>query len=127
MERINRSLGPISKLRELENGKYWDSVIEEVEYTLNNTQHCSTKILPSEMLFGLAQKGKVSDELEAKLEMMNELDNSTERNLEHIREIGEKNQVLAQANNEKAFNEKKKIAIKYSVGDYVMVKKKINT
>lgn len=74
------------------------------------------------MLFGLAQKGKVSDELEAKLETVNQLDNSSERNLEHIRDIDEKNQVLAQANNEKAVNERKKVAIKYSLGDFVIVK-----
>lgn len=121
VERINRSLGPmIAKLTDVENGHHWDVIVEEVEYALNNTQHRSTKQFPSEMLFGIAQNGKISDSLAKQLEEITQP--NKERNLEGIRENAQSNQLLSQESNEKYFNKKRKVANEYNPGDYVMVK-----
>ncbi|KMQ81616.1 hypothetical protein RF55_25750, partial [Lasius niger] len=83
VERVNRIVGPmIAKLTDIEKGLHWDAVIEDVEFSLNNTKQRSVAQSPSKMLFGIEQKGKVVDELRQKFE---ELDNVSEiRDLKEI-------------------------------------------
>jgi len=74
----------IPKLTDIEKGLHWDAVIEDVEFSLNNTKQRSVAQSPSKMLFGIEQKGKVVDELRQKLE---ELDNVSEiRDLKKLEE-----------------------------------------
>lgn len=100
VERVNRIVGPmIAKLTDIENGLHWDAVIEDVEFSLNNTKQRSVAQSPSKMVFGIEQKGKVIDELRQKLE---ELDNFSEiRDLKEIRKRGAESQLKAQSDNEK--------------------------
>jgi len=42
--------------------------VEDVEFSLNNTKQRSIAQMPSKMLFGIEQKGKVIDELRQRLE-----------------------------------------------------------
>lgn len=121
VERVNRIVGPmIAKLTDIEKGLHWDAVIEDVEFSLNNTKQRSVAQSPSKMLFGIEQKGKVVDELRQKLE---ELDNVSEiRDLKEIRRKGSESQLKAQRDNEKRYNNKKKESTQYKVGDYIMVK-----
>jgi len=69
--------------------------VEKMEYAMNNTQHRSTKQCSNEMLFGVAQKGEISDNLGEQLEKIPQLDTVSERNLKNIREKGQQNQSLA--------------------------------
>lgn len=58
VQRINRIVGPmIAKLTDIENGLHWDAVIEDVQFSLNNTKQRSVAQSPSKMLFGIEQKG----------------------------------------------------------------------
>jgi len=94
--------------------------VEDVEFSLNNTKQRSIAQMPSKMLFGIEQKGKVIDELRQRLE---ELDNVSDvRDLDKIRKDGSEAQRKLQKDNEQRYNEKKTKSSEYKVGDYIMVK-----
>jgi len=60
VERINRIVGPIiAKLADPEEKMHWVTVVEDGEFSLNNTKQRSIAQMPSKMLFGIEQKGKV--------------------------------------------------------------------
>ena len=121
VERLNRSIGPmIAKLIDPDKGLHWDSVVEKVEFSFNNTLHRSIKQLPSKMLFGIEQKGEVIDQLREKLE---EVQGSKEpESLKVIREEAAENQKKAQSYNETYYNKTKRRPNQYQEGDFVMVK-----
>ncbi|CAK9799271.1 Transposon Ty3-I Gag-Pol polyprotein [Anthophora plagiata] len=117
VERFNRTIVPmLAKL--CETPSKWDRVLEQVEFALNNTVCRTTIETPSRLLFGVEQLGKLNDCLRPILESMS----SEERNLEAIRERAAKNTEKVQAANEECYNNKRKIALVYNVGDYVMIK-----
>jgi len=121
VERINRIVGPmITKLADPEEKMHWDTVVEDVEFSLNNTKQRSVAQMPSKMLFGIEQKGKVVDELRQKLE---ELDNVSDvRDLDKIRKVGSEAQRKLQKDNEQRYNEKRTKSSEYKVGDNIMIK-----
>jgi len=110
----------IAKLTELENGAHWDTVLEQTEYTLNNTVHRSFKEIPSKMLFGVQQKGEIVDELREGLEVIR--DTIITESLEVIRVKAMYNQNQAQACNKTYFDKAMKKAKDYAKGVYFMVK-----
>lgn len=117
VERFNRVIAPmLAKL--CETPEKWDRVIDQAEFSLNNTICRSTGDTPSRLLFGVDQRGKVNDCLRLILES-----NATiERNLSEIRKDAsiaiEKNQLV----NKKSYDKKRKDPNVYKVGDYVMIR-----
>lgn len=68
-ERVNRVIKPmLGKLSEPICHADWSLKLKQVEYALNNSIHSTTKHAPSEMLFGVFQRGEVVDELTEYLE-----------------------------------------------------------
>lgn len=117
VERINRSLGPmIAKLLSSENNTTWEKVVETVEFTLNNTRHRMINEHPSIMLFGVNQRGKLSDKIN---------ENVTDediRDLDKIREKADEKQKTAQQYNKNYVDSKRKQPVTYKTGDYVVIK-----
>ena len=59
----------------------WDTVLEKVEFSINNTVCRSTGKTPSKLLFGVNQTGEVNDKIRQVLESMS----SSDRNLDEMR------------------------------------------
>jgi len=115
IERLNRMLTPmLAKMSD--DPRRWDQALESVEFAINNTICRSTGNTPSKLLFGLAQLGAIND-----LVRLN-LDQSTEiRDLKKLREAASCEMIKNQAANEKAYDQSRKKATMYNVGDYVMI------
>jgi len=121
VERVNRSIGPmIAKLTDPDKGLFWDTVLETVEHALNNTIQRSVSQHPSQVLFGVSQKGKVIDSLKEKLEELNK--DRESRNLEVIREKATQSIEKLQEYNKLRTDLKRKIAKEYQTDDLVMIK-----
>lgn len=61
-ERVNRTIIPkIAKLSSTLS--QWDKTLSEVEYAINNTVNCSTNEIPTMLLYGIKQLGKLEDEI----------------------------------------------------------------
>lgn len=117
VERFNRDLTPmLAKM--CDSPKKWDLILENVEYSINNTICRSTGETPSRLLFGVNQSGQVNDKIRLELELYDESKNS----LENMRQAASERIEKSQENNERAYNEKRKNPTVYSVGDYVMIK-----
>ncbi|KAK9693861.1 hypothetical protein QE152_g33938 [Popillia japonica] len=80
VEVVNRTLTPmLAKLCDTTNS--WDKHLEEAEFALNNTLNSSAKEVPAKLLFGVTQRGQVSDRLRDVLLTLQE----DERDLEGLR------------------------------------------
>jgi len=71
---------------------------------------------PSQLLFGINQKGKSNDFLR---EILN---SDVERDLEEIRNNASMNIEVLQSQNEKRYNLRRKVAREYRVNDYVEIR-----
>lgn len=89
----------------------------DAEYALNNSVHSTTKKTPSEMLFGVNQRGKVIHEL---TEYLDELREPT-HNLIGIRQ--EASRAIERAQDYAAHRaaQKNKPAKEYEVGDFIVM------
>ncbi|KZC03821.1 Pro-Pol polyprotein [Dufourea novaeangliae] len=120
VERVNRVLTAIlSKLTDNREEKYWYKLLDNVEYSLNNTVSKSTGETPSKLLFGIDQRGTVVDEIK---EYLNETINTTRENLAEMRAQAASKIAHSQEYNEKYYNSKRKIPRKYNEGDLVMIR-----
>lgn len=64
VEHVNRVIKPmLGKLSEPINHSNWSLKRLQAEFALNNSVHSTTKKTPSEMMFGVPQRGEVVDEL----------------------------------------------------------------
>lgn len=95
----------------------WDRILSDVEFSLNNTRCRSTDKTPSQLLFGIDQLGIVRDEIRTLLDPYSDDD----RNLEAIREHAANAIENCQRANEISYNNKRKRATIYKVGDYVVI------
>lgn len=116
IERVNRDLTPMLAKLTPEPHK-WDSILNEVEYAMNNTFNKSINIAPSVLLFGIYQKGKMNDSLKEYLLTFQNFN----RDLDRVRTEAEVKNKLSQEQNKRYFDAKHKTPYKYNVGDYVMV------
>jgi len=115
VERFNRTIASmLAKLSETPSK--WDRVLSDVEYALNNTVCRTTGNTPSQLLFGINQKGKSNDLLREIL------DSDVEHDLEEIRNNASMNIEMLQSQNEKRYNLRRKVACEYKVGDYVEIR-----
>lgn len=119
-ERINRVLVPmLSKLANKDEGKCWYKLLHEAEHAINNTKNRSAGETPSRLLFGIDQRGSVSDEVK---EYLNANIDVKARDLKESRNKAAEKIVATQKGNEKYFNERHKKPIKYKEGDFVMLR-----
>lgn len=118
VERVNRVITPmLGKLSEPISHADWSHKLMQVEYALNNTVHSTTKQTPSEMMFGVPQRGEIIDELTEYLD--NKLANS--RNLSSIRKDATNAIDRAQKYAAERAKSRFKPAKKYEVGDYIVM------
>lgn len=110
----------LSKLVEPVNQSDWSKLLTRVEFALNNTIYRTTKCSPSELLFGIVQRGPVIDSLTEHLE---EKFNATKyRCLEIIRESAAKRITDLQTKNEPLFAGRSKKPREYSENDFVVMR-----
>ena len=125
VERSNCFIAPmLAKLSDHSSGKTRPKVLTEIEYAINNVVHKVTGETPSEMLFGIEQRGKVDDNIKEFLEA--EI-NVSDRNLETLRARASKKIEKNQEYNKKYADKKRKNSSKYELNDYVMIKNFDNT
>ena len=117
VERFNRDITPmLAKLCEIP--EKWDRILEEVEYSINNTTCRYTGETPNTLLFGRNQLGKFNDNIRKVLE--ENIENN--RNLVEIRQAASENIIKCQDNNKRNYDSHHKQPTVYKIGDYVMVK-----
>lgn len=110
----------LSKMSEPINHANWCSKLSEVEYAINNSIHVSTGDTPSQLLFGVSQRGIIVDELKEYLDNKNVSSNNynvMERRLGALERIQR-----SQRYNEENFLRHTVAAKVFSVGDFVYVR-----
>ena len=110
----------LAKLVELVCQADWSKHLTRVEYALNNTVHSTTKKLPSELLFGVAQRGPEVDSLTEYLE--EKLPENSVRCLNTIRKSASDGIIKSQIRNERKFLNKNYPPHQFSIGDYVVMR-----
>ncbi|KYN30261.1 Pro-Pol polyprotein [Trachymyrmex cornetzi] len=124
-ERVNRALIPmLSKVTDNSINNYWYKVLDEVECALNNMIHKTTGEIPSKLLFGVVQRGKITDKLR---EFIDNNVNNKEQSLEEIRNSAAEKIEEHQKYSKNYFDKKRKTPHEYRVGDYVMIRNFENT
>lgn len=125
VERVNRSLAPmLAKLTDSGEGKPWYRVLVQVEHAMNNTIHRSTGKTPSELFFGVNQRGLVHDQLK---DVVCDEPTLTIPSLPHIKLEAAQRIAKNQSQQKTHFDAKHKIPRQYAVGDLVMVRNFDNT
>lgn len=128
VERVNRCITPmLAKLRDNENGVYWDKVLPHVEYALNNTINKSTGTTPSKLLFGIGQRGVVMDCLKEALERRKLNPNIEKIDLAKERVKAKEKIEKTQTYSKEVYNRKRKKPNRYEVGNYVMIRNYVST
>lgn len=118
-ERINRVLAPcLAKLTDKESGQHWYKVLPEVEHAINNTVNRSTGKSPSQVVFGIDQRGRHNDQIRDFLS--DALDSS--RDLETIREQVKQRIQKSQQQQKSIYDAKRKTPRQYKCGDLVMIR-----
>lgn len=119
-ERVNRVITPIlAKLTDATTNKQWYKMIEQVEHAVNNTINKSTGKTPSQLLFGVDQRGLITDVLK---DVVSEQKCDAARDLESLRAEAAANNLKAQASQKKAHDKKRKAPHVYAVDDLVMIR-----
>ena len=98
-------------------------MLRSVEFAINNSISRSTGKCPSELLFGVPQRGEITDRIRLMMETKQDID----RDLEKLRSDASESISRLQESNEQVYNHKRKAANLYKVGDYVMIKNIDNT
>lgn len=120
VERVNRVLTPLMSKSCTRAGQIdWSHTLRNAEYILNNTVHTTTKHTPSELLFGVAQRGKTIDELTEHLDEQNSV---IDRDLLMIRQEASENIKKSQEDNLNRFLKHNAPAEIYKEGDYVAIR-----
>lgn len=74
-ERLNRTVLPmLSKLSDKVSHKHWYLVLADVEYALNNSVNRTTGQTPSQLVFGLDQRGSCVDRLKEFISILSRWD-----------------------------------------------------
>lgn len=119
-ERVNRVLRAIlAKLTQPMDHGDWVRQLSQVEFAINNTVHSASKQTPSQVLFGVEQKGEMIDEM---AEYLVENYTGTEVNVEEIRAQAQEAIQKSQTTNMMNHMRHYKPAREYAVGDLVVVK-----
>lgn len=117
MERSNRSITSILA-KVTKSTKTWDDAICNVEYALNNSVNRATGKTPSELLFGVEQLGKHTEDLR-KLLLMND---NNQIDLTRVRKEANDRIKSNNSYNQAQYDKRRKIPTTYNVEDYVIIK-----
>jgi len=117
VERYNRVLA--SALGKISYEQSWPKALRDIEFALNNMFCKSTGAIPSVLLFGVEQRGRIIDYIKEGI-----LDDirMNERNLVEIRDKAAEQIAKSQSYNEQYVNRKRKSASEYEIGDLVMIR-----
>lgn len=119
VERVNRVIkAMLGKLTNPINHADWSHKLSQVEYAINNSIHRTTKRTPSELLFGVNQRGQIVDELTEYLDDKFQ----SERDLASIRSEASKSIENSQRYAADRALARNRPAKEYNVGDYVVVR-----
>lgn len=120
VERVNRTMkAMLGKLSEPIDHSDWVKVLPRVEFALNNSKHSSTKFTPSELMFGVNQRGEDIDQLS---EFLDDLVGEVyERDLSKMRQSALESIEKSQAYNAAYLAKKSVPAKSYNVGDFVVM------
>lgn len=122
VERYNRTVkAMLSKLMH-EKGKNWNESLHQVQLAINNTHNRSIKNTTSMLLFGMNQHGETRHYLRKVLETEEFVSENNDRDLDKMRQSAYDNNREAQVKNKLNVDNKRRIAKKYFVGDYIMIK-----
>lgn len=124
VERVNRVLKTmLSKITDPISHNDWTKMVCQVEYALNNSTHSTTKKTPSQLLFGVDQKGEIIDYFTEHLEKKQLGNISTDdRNLTQIRQEASNAIAISQEKNLKYFAKKNTQPEVFSEGDFVVIR-----
>lgn len=118
VKRINRTWTPmLSKLSPTINK--WDTVLSDIEYSLNNTVNRDTGETPAKLLFGVSQNLYITKEC---FRLNLEMQDHAERNLAEIRKQAVSKMNKVNEYNINYYNKKHKIPHQYKKGNLVMIK-----
>lgn len=124
IERYNRSiLASLIALTHGEDDKDWDTHINTVQWSLNNTLNKGIGKTPTEVLFGKRTINLAEGHLYDLTENNTHVDDGL---LNKIREEVSQTIEINQEKMEKRFNEKRRVAKEYKEGDLVLVQKQLN-
>jgi len=101
------------------NERSWHKALRDIEFALNNTFCKSTGAIPSVLLFGVEQRGKIIDYI--KEEILDDI-RMNERNLVEIRDKAAEQIAKSQSYNEQYVNRKRKSASEYEIGDLEIIR-----
>lgn len=105
VERINRILVPmIAKLSDDSIGK-WCKTLTDVEYALSNTVSKTTGYTPSQLLFGVGQRGNNIDRLK---DYLNQTFETEPRDINKMRDIASNKTYKLQIYNKRYINKRRK-------------------
>lgn len=125
VERTNRVLkAMLGKLSDPVNHADWVSILPHAEFAINNTRHATTNRTPSELLFGIMQRGAVVDPL---TEYLEDKQKRPVRDLEETRSAADRHIKEAQELTAVRHADKYKPGKTYEVGDYVVIRNVDNT
>lgn len=121
VERVNRVLkNMLGKLTEPLQHSDWTRQLKHVEYALNNTVQRSISTTPSQLLFGVQQKGPNVDYLTEYLEDSDI--NGVDRDLTKLRDSASQSISKSQQYSQQWFEENCKPAKRYQKGDFVILR-----
>lgn len=115
IERYHRIIIPMVAKLTKDTSK-WDQVLSTVEFSINNTVNRATGEMPAKLLFGINQRGSISEDFK---ELISEV--AEDRDLEAIRTNAASNILKSQDYNNQLYNARSKDPVKYKIGDYVMI------
>jgi hypothetical protein len=121
IERYNRTL--IDSLTSINHGKpdnEWDLAIHKVQWSLNNNINKGKGKTPAETLFGISPTGSCDSFMNALVSDANAL-----QNLDQVRDSVERRIISEQEKMKLRFDNKRKIAHVYEVGDLVRIQKDV--
>lgn len=121
VERVNRVLTPmLSKWSKPLQHANWVEMLRRVEYTLNNSVHQTTRCTPSELLYGVRQRGESVDWLGEYLSERRE--GQIERNLEELRSAATAAIAQSQHGSQEYHLARHRPAKVFEEGEYVVIR-----
>lgn len=119
-ERINRIIAPcLAKLTDNAENRQWYKVLPEIEYAINNTVNRSTGSSPSQLVFGLEQRGPCTDNLKDFLKITTDYPT---RDLDTIRDQAATRIRLSQQRQKLDYDRRHKAPKEYKEGDLIMIR-----
>jgi len=96
----------------------WDRVLDQIEFSINNTVCSATDETPARLLFGFEQRGKRNDVLRDLIQQ----DCNVVRDFDSLRNNAQAKIDEVQRKGAERYNLRRRAAREYKVGDYVEIR-----